>query len=104
MYSIFRKILQDIAAVVFSPHDPSNIESWSNVFMVQEGFRRLEEYNKLLGVYKMSITCPILTFKHQMQINNQKSHETSDMFMQYFAKNDNIHMKNVYFTLQYFFQ
>ena len=65
--------------MVFSPHDPSNIESWSNVFMVQEGFRRLEEYNKLLGVYCVYL---MYNFYIQMQINIQKSHKTSDMLMQ----------------------
>ena len=66
---IFRKILLDIATIVFSPHDPSNIESWSNVFMVQEGFRRLEEYTMLLGVYLL------FNLNMKMWINMQNGHE-----------------------------
>ena len=49
-----RNIVMELAARVFSPRDNSNYETWSSVFMLQEGHAREQQIRELLGQKKQS--------------------------------------------------
>lgn len=55
-----RNIILELAARVFSPRDNDNTESWSSVFMLQQGLAREKQIRELLGEAKEMMK----TFEH----------------------------------------
>ena len=47
-----RNIILELAARVFSPRDNDDTETWSSVFMLQQGHAREKQIRELLGERK----------------------------------------------------